>query len=75
MKGVSTAIIALILTITTLIAMLGVFVLYSFYFNNVNASVMSQSYLIGLSKSIQIETSTLAFKGIAPSYNYFNVSF
>ena len=75
MKGLSTAVVALILVTATLTLMLGVFALYSSYFSNVYYSVSSQSYLIGLSKLVQFQISTLAFYGISPNYTYFSVSY
>ena len=75
MRGLSTAVVAMILIIVTLSAMLGVFALYSFYFSNTDYTISLQSYLVGLSKVIQVQISTLAFYGISPSYKYFNVSY
>ena len=75
MKGLSTAIVAMILVTATLALMLGVVSLYSYYFSNESSSVLSQSNIIGLSKLIQFQISTLAFYGIPPSYNYFNTSY
>jgi len=75
MKGLSTAVVAMILVITTLSLMLGVFALYSFYFSNTDYSVSTQSYLIGQSKLIQFQISTLSFYGVQQAYKYFNVSY
>jgi len=75
-RGLSTAVVAFILVIATLALMLGILVLYSFYFSNESSSVFSQSYLIGLSKLVQFQISSLAFYGIPPNnYSYFNVSY
>lgn len=75
MRGISTPVIALILVITTLFAMLGVFVLYSYYFSGIANGVFTDSYISSLSKLVQIQISTLTFKGVSPSYKYFNVSY
>ena len=75
MKGLSTAVIALILTVTTLIVMLGVFSLYSFYFSKASANISQQTYLISLSKMISFQVSQMAFYGIQPTLKYFNVSY
>ena len=75
MKGLSTAVVAIILVITTLSLMLGVFALYSSYFSNTDYFVSTQSYLIGQSKLIQFQISTLSFYGVQQAYKYFNVSY
>ena len=75
MKGLSTAIVAMIFVMVTVIAMLGVFSLYLFYFSNESNSIFSQSNLIGISRLIQLQISSLTFYGISPNYNYFNVSY
>jgi len=75
MRGLSTAVIGFILVMTTLVLMLGVLTLYSFYFSNESSSAFSQSYLVGLSKLVQFQISNLAFYGIPPNYSYFNVSY
>ncbi|ARM76825.1 hypothetical protein [Acidianus manzaensis] len=75
MKALSSAVIAIILTLVTVVATLSVFGLYSFYFAGVDSSVSTQGYVISLSKSIQFQISTLGFYGLSPSYKYFNVSY
>jgi len=75
MRGLSTAVVAMILISTTLLLMLGVFTLYSSYFSNESFSAFSQSNIIGLSKLVQFQTSSFTYSGIPPAYNYFNVSF
>lgn len=75
MRGLSLPIVAMIFVTATLAVMLGIFLLYSSYFSNVNYTVSSQSYVIGLSKLVQFQISTLAFYGIPQAYKYFNVSY
>ena len=75
MRGLSTAVIAMILVISTIALMLGVLALYSSYLSNESYSIFSQSDIIGLSKLVQFQISTLAFYGISPAYKYFNVSY
>ncbi|MEM4975337.1 MAG: hypothetical protein QXM69_08970 [Sulfolobaceae archaeon] len=75
MKGLVSPVVVMILVTAVLFAMLAVFFLYSFYFTNTSTSASSQSYIIGLSKLVQFQISTFAFRGIQPSNNYFNVSY
>ncbi|WP_338599133.1 hypothetical protein V6M85_09330 [Sulfolobus tengchongensis] len=70
----STVVNLLIIVVTILIAISG-FTLYATYISTQGLSLLQQEYVIGISKNIQITLSQLTYKGLQPSYKYFNVSY
>ncbi|AHC51883.1 hypothetical protein SUSAZ_07970 [Sulfolobus acidocaldarius SUSAZ] len=70
-----TVVATFILVIAVFLISIIVFFYYAGYLGLLSPSIINQEYLIGLSKSIQISVSNVAFKGVSPNLISFNVSY
>jgi len=72
---VPTVVATFILVVAVFLISIIVFFYYAGYLGLLSPSILNQEYLIGLSKSIQISVSSVAFKGVSPNLISFNVSY
>ncbi|WP_230949640.1 hypothetical protein [Sulfolobus acidocaldarius] len=70
-----TVVATFILVVAVFLISIIVFFYYAGYLGLLSPSILNQEYLIGLSKSIQISVSSVAFKGVSPNLISFNVSY
>ncbi|MCH4815523.1 MAG: hypothetical protein QXY87_07335 [Saccharolobus sp.] len=65
----------LLIIIVTVIIALSAFAIYSAFFSVQGLTFLQEENVIGISKIVQVAVSQVSFKGLPPSYNYFNVSY
>ncbi|QGA68039.1 hypothetical protein [Sulfolobus sp. E11-6] len=65
----------LLLIIATVLIALSAFAIYSAFFSVQGLAFLQEENVIGISKLVQVVVSQVSFKGLPPSYNYFNVSY
>ncbi|QXJ30795.1 hypothetical protein [Saccharolobus shibatae] len=65
----------LLIIIVTVIIALSAFAIYSEFFSVQGLTFVQEENVIGISKIVQVTVSQVSFKGLPPSYNYFNVSY
>ncbi|BBL47760.1 MULTISPECIES: hypothetical protein [Metallosphaera] len=68
-------VVTLLVVLVTLMLAIGVFGLYNSYFSTQGSTIAGNEIVVSQSKQTEIFVSPITFKGIGPSYTYFNVSF
>ncbi|AAK43240.1 hypothetical protein SULI_04480 [Saccharolobus solfataricus] len=65
----------LLIIIATVIITLSAFAIYSTFLSVQGVTFLQEENVISISKTVQVVVSQVSFKGLPPSYNYFNVSY
>ncbi|MCG3109520.1 hypothetical protein L3N51_01813 [Metallosphaera sp. J1] len=68
-------VVTLLVVVVTLMLAIGVFGIYNSYFSTEGTAIAGNEIVVSQSKQTQIFVSPITFKGIGPSFTYFNVSF
>ena len=68
-------VVTLLVVLVTLMLAIGVFGLYNSYFSTQGSTIAGNEIVVSQSKQTEIFVSPITFKGIGPSYTYFNISF